>query len=317
MAPRNCYDPSQLATVTVTFNPDIAQLRTQLKALPIESLKYVVDNASQRESLLAVRRLVENTPNARLICIDENLGLAAAINRGAQAARTTSVKIRFLLLLDQDSQPMAGSIEALVKGFLALQETCASIGCVGPNLIDVNTGLLHGFHQCTRWRWKRVYRGQNAVHPVPCANLNGSGTLVPADLFFNLGGLEEQFFIDHVDTEWAFRVQAKGYKLFGIPNAVFRHSMGEGSLRFWFLGRRVWPLRSPSRHYFLYRNAVALMRRNYVPPVWKAWASIKLGLTFASQVILGPQRLKHTSKMLRGIRDGIRLDGANRDLSKT
>ena len=253
------YDPAAVATVTVTFNPDMDLLCTQLDALPRESLKLVVDNASRSDVLRDIERLVSQTPNTRLLRNDRNLGLAAAVNRGVRAVRDAASAARFVLLLDQDSEPTPGSIEALVTGFEALQARGERVGCVGPTLLDVATGLTHGFHQCTHRRWKRVYPAPGVAEPVPCANLNGSGTLVPVDLFLDLGGLEDDLFIDHVDTEWAFRVQARGYRLFGIPQAVFRHRMGETSRRIWLFGWRVWPVRSPQRHYFLYRNAVMLM----------------------------------------------------------
>ena len=297
------FDPAVVATVTVTFNPDIDLLRTQLDALPRESLKLVVDNATQAEVLQGIQTLVSQTPNARLLRNDENLGLAAAVNRGVRAVRDAAPATRFVLLLDQDSEPAPDSIEALLTGFEALQARGERVGCVGPTLLDVATGLPHGFHQCTRWRWKRVYPASGATAPVPCANLNGSGTLVPIDLFLELGGLEEALFIDHVDTEWAFRVQARGYRLFGIPQAVFRHRMGDTSRRIWLFGWRVWPVRSPRRHYFLYRNAVILMRRSYVPRVWKVWAVAKLVMTTCGTLATGPQRLAQMRSMASGVRD--------------
>ncbi|MHB8309127.1 glycosyltransferase [Metallibacterium sp.] len=305
MSEDNRFDSAVVATVTVTFNPDIGLLRTQLDALPRESLKLVVDNATQAEALQGIQTLVSQTPNARLLRNEENLGLAAAVNRGVHAVRDAAPATRFVLLLDQDSELAPGSVEALVTGFEALQACGERVGCVGPTLLDVATGLPHGFHQCTRWRWKRVYPASGATAPVSCANLNGSGTLVPVDLFLELGGLEDDLFIDHVDTEWAFRVQARGYRLFGIPQAVFRHRMGDTSRRIWLLGWRVWPVRSPRRHYFLYRNAVILMRRGYVPRVWKVWAVAKLCTTFIVQIILGRGRLAHTKAMWRGAKEGM------------
>jgi rhamnosyltransferase len=299
------FDPAVVTTVTVTFNPDIDLLRTQLAALPRESLKRVVDNASRPDILQRIALLVSQTPNAQLLRNDENLGLAAAVNRGVRAVRDTAPAARFVLLLDQDSEPAPGSVEALVTGFEALQVRGERVGCVGPTLLDVATGLTHGFHQCSRWRWKRVYPAPGATEPVPCANLNGSGTLVPVDLFLDLGGLEDDLFIDHVDTEWAFRVQARGYRLFGIPQAVFRHRMGEASRRIWLFGWRVWPVRSPRRHYFLYRNAVILMRRSYVPRVWKVWAVAKLAMTTCVTLMIGPQRLAQLRAMLAGLRDAF------------
>lgn len=299
------FDPAVVATVTVTFNPDLDLLRTQLAALPRESLKQVVDNASRPDILQHIALLVSQTPSAQLLPNDENLGLAAAINRGVRAVRDAAPDTRYVLLVDQDSEPAPGSVEALVTGFEALQARGKRVGCVGPTLLDVATGLTHGFHQCSRRRWKRVYPAPGATTPVPCANLNGSGTLVPVDLFLDLGGLEDDLFIDHVDTEWAFRVQAHDYRLFGIPQAVFRHRMGDTSRRIWLFRWRVWPVRSPRRHYFLYRNAVILMRRGYVPRVWKVWAVAKLAMTTCVTVMIGPQRLAQLRAMLAGLRDAF------------
>lgn len=306
MSKGQCCAPAAVATVTVTFNPNLDLLRAQLDALPRESLKVVVDNASHSGILRDIKTIVALTPNAKLLLNEQNLGLAAATNSGVRAVRDAALAARFVLLLDQDSEPLPGSVEALVSGFEALQANGSSVGCVGPTLLDIATGLTHGFHQTTRWRWRRVHRTADPGAPVPCANLNGSGTLVPTRLFLDLGGLEDDLFIDHVDTEWAFRVQAHGYRLFGIPQAVFRHRMGEASQRIWLLGWRVWPRRSPHRHYFLYRNAAILMSRDYVPRVWKVWAVAKLVLTSCVTLVVGPQRLAQLRNMVAGLYDATR-----------
>lgn len=298
-------DLATVAIVTVTFNPDIDLLRTQLEALPRNSMKLVIDNASRAEVLRHIQALVTKTPNARLLRNDENLGLAAAVNQGVRTVHEVTVGTRFVLLLDQDTEPAPGSIAALLANFEALQTRGERVGCVGPNLLDAATGLSHGFHQCTRWRWKRAYPASDAHSPVSCANLNGSGTFVSIDLFLALGGLESDLFIDHVDTEWAFRVQAHGYQLFGIPRAIFHHRMGEASRRIWLFGWRVWPLRSPARHYFLYRNAVILMHRSYVPRVWKSWAVAKLVVTACVTLVVGPRRFAQIQAMCRGVSDAL------------
>jgi rhamnosyltransferase len=142
---------------------------------------------------------------------------------------------------------------------------------------------------------------------VPCTNLNGSGTLVPIELFLQLGGLDEALFIDHVDTEWSFRVLAADLGLRGIPAAVFKHRMGQSSVRYWLLGWRIWPSRSPQRHYFLFRNAVLLMRRPYVPRVWKFWAVVKLALTAIMHGLFDRERRAQWRQMRQGVREGLRV----------
>jgi len=295
---------SRLATVTVTFNPSQLELEAQLQALPTSSIKIIVDNASQPQHWTEIETLASQFKNVHLIRNDTNLGLAAAINRGVNWLATLTTSPELVLLLDQDSVPQPASVATLLAAFKHLQSEGHKVGCVGPLLTDPNTGLTHGFHQSSRWRWSRAYPQIDSTSPVPCSNLNGSGTLVPIELFQQLGGLDETLFIDHVDTEWAFRVMAYGYGLWGIPGAVFNHSMGQASIRFWLFGWRVWPVRSPSRHYYLYRNATILMRRSYIPTVWKAWAVAKLLLTTGVVAMTGPSRIQQIKGMWHGIKKG-------------
>lgn len=305
MTSDSSVDTETLATVTVTFNPDLALLETQLRSLPPACVKLVVDNASRSELQERLDAVADRVKNVQLLRNSKNVGLAAAVNRGVHAIADLPKRPRFVLLLDQDSEPWQGSVGALVDAFLELDAEHGDVGCVGPSLRDPVTGLAYGFHQCTRWRWRRVFPPSGSTIPVPCANLNGSGSLVPTSLFERLGGLDESFFIDHVDTEWAFRILASGYTLWGVPNAVFDHRMGQSSTRFWFFGWRVWPQRCPKRHFYLFRNAVTLVRRDYVPNVWKAWAVLKLLMTAGVCTFHGPRRREQLCQMWAGVRSGM------------
>lgn len=298
-------DNPGIAVITVTYNPDLDILDRQLGQLPPSALKVVVDNASRPELRSKVGRVVEKHA-AIMLQNDANLGLPAALNRGARYAQKTQPACRFLLLLDQDTEPGTGSVERLVASYDQLAETHGRACCIGPRLVDVATGLDHGFHKIRHWRWSRSFPASHSQTPIAVANLNGSGTLMPFTLFNELGGLEEDFFIDLVDTEWSFRVVAAGYKLYGIPNISFSHRMGERSLRIWWFGWRVWPYRSPQRHYYLFRNAMRLTRRSYVPRVWKVWAAIKLGQTFMVYAIFDAERGSQVRNMARGIGEGVR-----------
>lgn len=301
-----------LATITVTFNPDLALLDAQLRALPDECVKFIVDNASQPDIFTRISALASQWPNTRILRNDSNIGLAAAINRGVHAAASMPEPATFVLLLDQDSELKPDSASALMQGYSDLESSGRRVGCVGPTLRDPETGLTHGFHQCTRWRWRRTYPAVDSKEPVSCANLNGSGTLIRTALFEQLGGLDESLFIDHVDTEWAFRVLHSGYELWGIPSAVIDHRMGQASTRFWWFGWRVWPSRSPQRHYYLFRNAVLLMRRSYVPRVWKCWAVAKLLATALIAMLVLRGCRSQLSHMLRGVCDAVTTSSGKR-----
>lgn len=296
-----------VVAIVVTYHPDLQCLGMLLDALPQEVRVVVVDNNSPSEDAAGIERLLATRKEARLVRNASNTGLAAAMNRGFATLRGEQVE--FLLLMDQDSVPHPDALVTLRAAFLRLEAGGHEVGCVGPRLVDPSTGLEHGFHTMRALRWVRVFPVHGDSRPVRCANLNGSGTLMRAGLFERLGGLDERLFIDHVDTDWSFRVLDAGFPLFGIPDAVFDHSMGERGMRFWLFGWRVWPVRSPVRHYSLFRNSVELMRRPYVPLVWKCWAVAKLAATFMLHALFDHRRGTQVGQMLRGFKDGLRGNG--------
>jgi len=300
---QNAAALAHVATITVTYNPDFGVLGQQLSQLPQSALRVLVDNSARPAIRDELQRLAARN-DLVLLTNEVNIGLPAALNQGIRHALRALPSCRLLLLLDQDTEPGANGVRRLVARYDCVRALAGKPCCIGPRLIDVGTGLDHGFHQIVGWRWSRRFPKVGDSEPVPVANLNGSGTLLPVEIFHELGGLEEALFIDHVDTEWAFRLLARGYGLYGIPDVCFRHRMGERSFRFWALGWRVWPHRSPQRHYFLFRNAILLMRRNYVPRVWKVWVSIKLCLTAIVHGIFDPQRGAQIRQMIKGIQAG-------------
>lgn len=293
--------PSDLALVVVTMNPDLEILKRQFNNVPFKAGIIIVDNNSKENLLHEVEEL-SASKGLVLLKNGENRGLASALNQGCIKAK--SLGYSMVLLLDQDSEPEKGSIDILLETYNELSNTGQEIGCVGPTLIDVSTGLDLGFHAIVGLKWKRIF-SENGK-PIEITSLNGSGTLMSLNIFSELDGLDDEFFIDHVDTEWSFRVKNAGYSLFGVPAAVFLHRMGDKSFRFWLFGWKVWPWRSPLRHRYLFRNAVVLLKRNYVPFVWKFWAVIKLIITFWVHLIVDSQRLRQISNMLTGLKYGIK-----------
>ena len=296
-------DLRAVGCVTVTYHPDPAVLYTQLRALPPESQKVLVDNGSPEPLLAELESLLADVANWEILRLGKNLGLAEATNIGARhigAAR----KARLLLILDQDSEPCPNSITQLVKAFDSLLAAGLPVGAVGPALLDPITRRHHGFHVINGLRWWRI--DPPGGPPVRCDGLNGSGTLVDLALFEQLGGLEVALFIDHVDTEWSFRMAANGRQMYGVPAAQFIHRMGDSSRRLWLGKWTVWPIRSPLRHRYLFRNAMILLRRPYVPWVWKMWVAPKLCLTTFVFALTGPKRFDQITAMCSGVLDGVR-----------
>lgn len=297
---------SHLATVTVTYNPELAVLERQLDQLPTDAVKILVDNASDPEILAGLRAMQAATPRAILLENSRNQGLSAALDRGVRYVLDSASHCSLVLLLDQDSEPETGSIQCLIRVLATLESAGLRPGAVGPQLRDADSGNFHGFHQMSTWRWRRIYPPITESMPIPVASLNGSGTLMPLAVYLHAGGLDHTLFIDHVDTDWSFRLLDKGYSLWGVPEAAFTHRMGERGLRYWLAGWRVWPQRSPLRHRYLFRNTLWLIFRPYVPKIWKTWAVMKLALTVLVCAAIDPRRVSQLKAMWQGLREGFR-----------
>lgn len=296
----------EVASVTVTFNPDLDLLEKQLWALSEVGLIIIVDNASRPELRQDLRTLVARFPSTLMVENEVNSGLGSALNEGIARARLHAPKIGGVLLLDQDSIFAPDVPRGLIEALNRVQTETGTLCCVGPTLVDPGAGMAHGFHYVARgWLWSRAFPSSDAP-PFPVANLNGSGTTMSLDLVDRVGELDSSLFIDHVDTEWSFRVISRGFRLFGIPWLSFEHLMGNQGRRVWLGGWRVWPDRSPLRHYYLYRNTMRLLRRPYVPPVWKLWAVVKALLTLCVVTLYGPGRGKQWQMIGKGVFEGIR-----------
>ena len=292
-----------IAAITVTYHPDLSLLEQQLCQLT-ECLWIIVDNGSQIDEIKQIESLIQCRNNCVLIQNKSNQGLAKALNTGVDYIKTNFESVEFLLLLDQDSAFDREAIKILQTHFLQLECQNKRVGCVGPKLIDFKTQQQHGFHYMQHGLWQRIYPSVEEIQPIACTNINGSGTFMRLTVFCELGGLKEELFIDHIDTEWSFRLIAAGYLLYGIPQAVFDHRMGEDSFKFWLLGWRVWPLRSPLRHYFLFRNTIKLLKLSYIPLTWKFWALIKMQITLIVYLVFNQQRKEQIRMMLKGIHEG-------------
>lgn len=291
---------SDLVAVTVTYHPDLLLLGAQQASLAgIRSV--IVDNGSGKAAVDAMKALANESSDRLLVLLATNIGLAGGLNAGINEARRLGA--RAVLLLDQDSTFHSGMPRLLLAALNDAQAATGRLACVGPALVDVTTGASHGFHHIVGgWRWAQISPAAVSAAIFPVDNLNGSGTMMSMALVDEIGPLDEGLFIDHIDTDWSFRVRHGGYGLFGVPSISMDHRMGEAGRRIWLLGWRVWPERSPRRHYYLFRNTIILMGRAYVPAVWKMWAFFKLVLMI---IVSGAEarRVDHWRMMCHGWRD--------------
>ncbi|MGD2155990.1 MAG: glycosyltransferase family 2 protein [Anaerolineales bacterium] len=253
----------------------------------------VVDNGSSDHS---ADELDSRWPEVKTVRLGENKGFAVANNIGARLARGT-----WLALVNNDAFPEPNWLIELI----AAAQKYPNFSFFGSRLVQYDDPrLLDGtgdvFH-ISGLAWRRHYN-----HPVssvnhkveevfgPCA----AAAMYSREAFWQVGGLEEDFFSYHEDVDLAFRLRLQGYRCLYIPNAVVRHvgsaSSGKRSDLSVYYGHRnlVWSYvqNMPSNLFWKYLPAHLLANlvfliyysvRGQPGAIWRAKLDALMGLPIA------------------------------------
>jgi GT2 family glycosyltransferase len=147
-----------------------------------------------------------------------------ACNAGAKAARG-----KFIALLNNDTEPTVGWLDALLKAF----ETRPNAGLVGSKLLYPDGTLQDagGIVWSSGNPWNYGNR-DNPWHPKygytrECDYLSGAALLTSREIWDQVGGLSsylEPMYFE--DTDFAFKVREAGYKTYFVPSSVVYHYEG-------------------------------------------------------------------------------------------
>lgn len=283
----------RVGAVVVTWFPDqsaglnIAELATMV------SLVAVVDNTPGGDVGLAAA--VSGLIGVKLMVQHTNTGIARAINIGA--ACLWAAECDYVYLFDQDSKPTREMIERIPA---LMEQQSGSVAQIGPAYYDSRLQQVAPFVTAVGMSVQR--------HPaiggdlIAADYLITSGACISAKAWAAVGPMDEELFIDVVDIEWGLRARAKGWQSYGWPGAVMQHCLGDEPIS--VFGRK-YPVHSPIRHYYFFRNTIALFRRSYVPLNWKVIECYKIPLRFAVYALFTQNRRRHISMMLKGLWHGL------------
>lgn len=291
--------------VIVTYFPDRDVLSGLLVALSTQVDKiYVIDNTPSSCPRIEVILDALSLSNVALSRLGGNYGIAKALNVGIGLARASGAS--HVLFSDQDSLPAADMVARLLQSMQELVAQGAKVGAVAPTFTDRNTGITFPFQAEVAGKFFYGHARPDAWQPVTEAlTLITSGTLVPVEVFDDVGMMREDFFIDHVDIEWSHRARSLGWRLYGTCNSTMLHCMGEDYLRVWYFGWRRESAYGPLRMYYRIRNFIAICKSQYIDTRWKlrnSWYC--LGVVY-SHVVFGRERLRHCMMAWHGLRDGL------------
>ena len=196
----------------------------------------VVDNASSDGTVAAVQ---EAFPQVQIIANKDNRGFTGGNNQALAAARG-----RFLLLLNPDTKPQPGSIAQLARYL----EAHPDVGMVGPRLrygdgspqpnrrrfptlatlFTESTIVQHYFPNLGLFaRYVMADRPDDIEQEVDW--LVGAALMARREVYEQIGGLDEGFFMYSEELDWCRRAQAAGWRIAYDPAAEIIHYEGKSS----------------------------------------------------------------------------------------
>lgn len=285
---------SRTGAVVVFYNPDAACIE-RANRLAAKMHCVVVDNTPgiRAASELGLAGSIDYLPNG------ENAGIATAINQGVEALIRGGFEMA--ILFDQDSEPPAALFTELPKVIAAANASGERVALAGPAYEDAR---LRGLAPFVRFKWGTLERiAPQGDQPIDVDFLISSGSCINLRWWSNIGPMDDALFIDFVDLEWCVRAKQKGYRVLGVPWVHMSHELGGEPVR--VLGR-AYPMHSPLRHYYLFRNAVVLIGRSYVPWTWKSSELVKFPVRLVIYSLMPSERMAHLRMALLGMWDGIR-----------
>lgn len=283
--------------IIVTYNPDYSNLIKLIDRVLLSGCDYIiVDNFSENSN--DKYHLLDSS---KVIALSKNLGIAEAQNRGIEEA--IQLGADSIVFFDQDSEIDEKFIHNLTADYTTLREKGINVAAIGPRFVDKKLGFYAPGLIVKKNGLISKKDLKNISQPEAVGMIISSGSLIPVHALKDIGLMNQDLFIDYVDTEWCFRALKKGYKIYISDKATMYHSVGDSTIT---LFGRTCPVHSAHRRYYRVRNLFLMMRMSHVKKIWIISMLIN---NFIAQVILFSTQKNKFSYMyyfVLSIIDGIK-----------
>ncbi|WP_413524482.1 glycosyltransferase [Carnobacterium divergens] len=271
------------SVVIVLFNPDSEFVQKNVNTLI---------NNKQIDRVLLIDNSKSNLGdfNDILECkvdylkLDKNFGIAEAQNRGI--ANLLKDDINGIFFFDQDSLISKDFITKMIMSDNEISSKQNNVGIITPSIVEQYSTI--------EFESTNYHRVNETI---------SSGSLIKKDVFLKVGVMEESLFIDYVDFEFCWRVTANNYCIFKSNSVELEHKVGQKIIS--FFGKKIY-VPAPFRYYYVYKNGITLIERNYVPNYWKKRERILQVLTPLIVIFLLDKKIERLSYIWKGITDGYK-----------
>jgi N-acetylglucosaminyl-diphospho-decaprenol L-rhamnosyltransferase len=231
--------PSNVAIITVSYNSS-AQLSDFLasatKSVASPSQITVVDNNSAD---IAVTEKLTKKLGANLLKLEKNVGYGAAVNKAVPALPQ---ELSTLLVCNPDSELNTEAVVALAKAV-----TDSSVGVAGPRIYNedgsvypsaraipsIRNGVGHALF-ANIWPsnpWTKSYLSEAHLQntTVPTGWVSGACLAIRKDLFTQVGGFDDNYFMYFEDVDLGYRTGKFGFTNLYVPEVSITHIGGEST----------------------------------------------------------------------------------------
>ncbi|MFF7438803.1 glycosyltransferase [Streptomyces sp. NPDC008122] len=230
-----------------------------------DDLRALIDSiAAQEGDPVEVVVVGQGTPvtgvpdGVRTVELPENLGIPGGRNVGIEAFGPGGTDVDVLLFLDDDGLLAHTDTAELVRQAFTADPR---LGIISFRIADPETGA-------TQRRHVPRLRSADPMRSSRVTTFLGGANAVRTKVFAEVGGLPDEFFYAHEETDLAWRALDAGWMIDYRSDMVLLHPTTA-------------PSRHASYHFNVARNRVWLARRNLPAPLVPVYLGVWLLLTLA------------------------------------
>lgn len=239
-----------LSVITVNYNgyKDTCEL---IDSIPFSDNMevIVVDNASTNDEASSI---LQKYPQITVLRSEKNLGFAGGNNLGIKAA-----KGKYLFLVNNDTIFKDFRADALI----ARLESSPQIGMICPKIRFAwgnNPIQFAGYTPLSPITIRNQSIGfgeeDNGQHDTPHQTpyAHGAAMMVKREVIEKVGLMPECYFLYYEELDWSMMITRAGYKIWYEPSCTIYHKESQST------GQN-----SPLRTYYITRNRLLLVKRNF------------------------------------------------------
>jgi hypothetical protein len=280
---------------TMNRRKDVVRLLKSIYSLeyPKDKIEIIMaDNCSSDDTVSVVRK---EFPKVKIIENKYNFGTSIAFNQLVEKSIGD-----YIFMLDDDEIFEKNCLRIMMESSLK-----------NPNIVFA-TGLFY-YNDKKRIRnlggklnpffgLKSTIRGKNEINigkykGVEVEIIAGGTLLIKKEIFDDIGGFDERYFLSHDDIDWEIRLKKKGYKIVVIPEAIIYHN------------HKLNEKPSPFYEYHLIRGKTILLKKHsfWFLPLWVIYILIasrsilKIKGMFAG--LFSPKKIYYTKDFKRLIKE--------------